>query len=347
MGIFNNNTEKMDRITKGYFFEQLPKELHPGYESVASGILSFKNRIQVLSAKSNEDVELILNAVLDDDALLFYIRQTKFEIQQTGSSFLLLVNYIYNKRKALQLTNEIEEKARSIINQYIATDMSDYEKCLAIHDYMTEHISYNFSALAVDSVHDAYTIEGTLLKHQAVCEGIAKAISFLLGELGIMCIIVRGRSNIDNEEDGHAWNIVKLNQRYYHLDATWDLQEVNRFSSRSHMYVNLDDESILINHTWDLQKYPSCNSNLENYYVKEKSFFRTMRSFELYVQKFFKSNLIYMDVRFEDTLELPDDKGEMLATILQKEMIRQGKSFHIMYSFSYSNYVFQAELQPQ
>lgn len=344
MGIFNNNSENNEMITKGYFYQHLPENLKAGYDAVAGGIVSFQKKIQVAGAKSKKDVEKVLDAVIFDNPLLCYFNPNKFGISSIGSYFSLNIEYIYDRKKAMQIMKQVDEKADFIIDQFITEDMTDYEKCLAIHDYMTENIGYNFSALSVSFVYDAFTVEGAIFKHQAVCSGIAKAIALLLHKLGITCLVVSGTSDIDENEIGHAWNIVKLGDKYYHIDATWDLQEVNHFTSRSHMYMNLDDESILMNHTWELEDYPTCNSEAENYYVKAKRYFRTMRSFELYVQKFLKAKLKYMDVRFASTLVIPDDRGKMLADIIKKTAQNMGLSYQISFLFNSCNYVFQAEI---
>ena len=81
--------------------------------------------------------------------------------------------------------------------------------------------------------------------------------------------------------------------------------------------------------------------------MKQKRYFRTMRSFELYCQRFLKANLTYMDVRFEDILEIPDDGGRYIAEILQKQAAFVGKGFRLNFLFNANSYVFQAELQYQ
>lgn len=343
MGIFDKRAGNME-VMKGYYFEKLPNSLKPGYEAVASGIVSFKRQIQVSAAKDEDDIKKIIEAVIYDNPMLCYINPTEYQMFKGNFSYSVAIDYVYDKRKALQIINEIDKEADFIISQTITSDMDDYQKCLAVHDYLAGHIRYNFSAVHVSTAYDAYTPEGALLKKQAVCEGIAKTMSLILWKLGIYNLIVIGESAIDQKQLEHAWNMVRLGKEYYHIDVTWDLQAVNHFSSRSHVYMNIDDESMLMSHVWELQEYPSCNFNAKNYYVKEKRYFRSLRSFELYVQKSLHERLAYMDVRFEDTLDIPDDGGEMLSEKIQKVAGALGIDIRFIFMYQADVCVFQAQM---
>lgn len=344
MGFFNNSKDTVYKLNKGFLYHQLPDELRSGYDTVGNGILSFQKSIRVMGVSERSDIIRILDTVMLDNPGLCYFNPNEFQIGIMGQAGVISVQYIYDRRKALQIMGDVDEKANFILSQIIADDMTDYDKCLAVHDYMTENIHYNFSAVSVNYVYDAFTAEGSILKHQAVCIGIAKAVALLLMKLGIFCTIVQGMSNIDGKEVEHAWNIIEINKRFYHIDATWDLQEINHFTSRSHMYMNLDDESMLNNHSWNIESYPTCNSNLENYYVKERRYFRTIRSYELYCRRFLKEKNTYMDVRFEDTIEIPNDNGRMLADILIKQAALLGIACQISHLFNSRSFVFQSEL---
>lgn len=344
MGFFSNHTEAIFPLKKGLQYQFLPDSLKPGFEILGNGLLNFQRNIRITSVKEKRDLERIFDAVIFDNPAICYFNPNEFSISSFAGGYSISFDYIYDRKKASEIIKRMDDQAEYIISQFIMDDMSDFEKCVSIHDYMTENVHYNFSAMSVDYVYDAFTAEGALIKKQAVCIGISKAMVLILGKIHIPCTIVQGMSTIDGQEVAHGWNLVRLSGNFYHIDVTWDLQEVNHFSSRSHMYMNLDDESMLNNHSWEIEAYPTCNSNAENYYVKEKRYFRTFRSFELYCQRFLKAHLTYMDVRFEDTLEIPDDGGKTIAVIIQKQAGLIGKACRIEFLFNACSFVFQAEL---
>ena len=63
-----------------------------------------------------------------------------------------------------------------------------------------------------------YTAYGALIDKTSVCQGYAVLLYRMLLEAGIDCRVISGYGN----GGGHAWNIVRLNGKYYNVDATWD-----------------------------------------------------------------------------------------------------------------------------
>ena len=97
---------------------------------------------------------------------------------------------------------------------------SDYEKIKIIHDYIIAHVTYDYEHLGTD--YDLmYTPYAALINGTSVCQGYAVLTYRLMLLAGIDCRVITG--DADNGSIGkHAWNIVKLNGKYYYLDTTWD-----------------------------------------------------------------------------------------------------------------------------
>ncbi len=68
-----------------------------------------------------------------------------------------------------------------------------------------------------------FTWYSALVAKTAVCEGIAELFWLLCQSQGIPCRIIHGVGGDGNEEELHAWNMVQLENRWYHLDVTWSL----------------------------------------------------------------------------------------------------------------------------
>ena len=68
-----------------------------------------------------------------------------------------------------------------------------------------------------------YNVYGTIMQHYAVCEGYSKSMKYLLDAANIPCVIVCGvAQNSNGQAESHAWNYVKLDDKWYAIDATWD-----------------------------------------------------------------------------------------------------------------------------
>ncbi len=61
-------------------------------------------------------------------------------------------------------------------------------------------------------------IDSVFVRRNSVCTGYAKAAQYLFDLLGIESSLAFGRLNNDKEEGRHCWNIVKIDDKYYHLD---------------------------------------------------------------------------------------------------------------------------------
>ena len=138
--------------------------------------------------------------------------------------------------------------------------MSEYEKELYLHDKLAENIVYEES----DNAHNAY---GALVEGKAVCEGYAEALQYLLQKSGIQSLIVLGESRNPslNQVEAHAWNIVRINGKYYHVDLTWNDQTERTY----HAYFNIPDADILLDHIVEDTAYPlpACDSLDDNYFT--------------------------------------------------------------------------------
>lgn len=137
---------------------------------------------------------------------------------------------------------ETNKKINQIVKR-IPTDYNDIEKVLFIYKYLGKKVHYDNKTAKMEyddrPIHDNHSIYNVLFKNKGVCSSIATAFKCLMDELNIEC------QTIDSE--GHEWNVVKINNFWYHLDLTWDLDNIkhNRpleWFLKSESFVLKDDE---------------------------------------------------------------------------------------------------------
>ena len=123
------------------------------------------------------------------------------------------LTYLASADQEAELTTAVNDLLKQL-NVYNATA---YEKVCAIYDYMCANIKYDYDGLAADSAlcHSAYS---ALIHGKAVCQGYATLFYRLALSLGLDARLISGTGN----GGAHGWNIVRLNGKYYDLDATWD-----------------------------------------------------------------------------------------------------------------------------
>lgn len=158
---------------------------------------------------------------------------------------------------AEKLYNVVDE----IIKTTVSSNMSDYEKELALHDYIVLHSSYGYETGAEKY---AYTAYGVLCDGKGVCSGYAQAFSLLLTCCGIENEFVTGEAG----GESHAWNKVKLDGNWYSVDITWDDPVPDRLGYAGHQYFNVTDDLLDDDHEWDDATLPDATSETLNYFVK-------------------------------------------------------------------------------
>lgn len=93
-------------------------------------------------------------------------------------------------------------------------DLEDIDAIRAAHDYLVLNTSYDTVAAASKASTSSHSAEGLLLNNLAVCSGYASAFQLLMFFADIDCEYV--------VTDIHAWNLVQLDDEWYHIDVTWD-----------------------------------------------------------------------------------------------------------------------------
>ncbi|MEG0371660.1 MAG: hypothetical protein RR645_05125, partial [Clostridium sp.] len=95
-----------------------------------------------------------------------------------------------------------------------------------------------------------------LISKVGVCDGYAISMKKMLDKIDIPNIVVVGTS----AGVGHAWNIVKLNGKWQHVDSTWD-DPIYRKNGNIVQIIRYDyflksDEYMKKDHIWNTANYP-------------------------------------------------------------------------------------------
>ena len=186
----------------------------------------------------------------------------------------------------------IYEMAKDILRDIIYEDMNDYQKVLAIHDYIvyTTHYDRELRDLVLEpgfdphsiTLYDAFFIEGVFINNKAVCDGIAKAFSLLAGIEGIPSLKISGTANSSNtgqtgNDIGHAWNKVYidvdgLGKNWFIVDATWNIKgiivEDVTYEILSHEYFLLTDNDVLNSHFSNMVNEPEANYSADYFEIQ-------------------------------------------------------------------------------
>lgn len=156
-----------------------------------------------------------------------------------------------------EMNRRILEAARDVVSQEIDDSMSDNEKELAIHDWITGWSSFDYSVFGRSSTNGfeagSDTPFGVLINRSAMCHGYSSTFQLFMDMLGIECITVFGTPGSNGVE--HSWNMVRLDGEWYCVDAAWD-DPIG--GSPGHTYFNVTSEYLRKGsiHHWDDTSVP-------------------------------------------------------------------------------------------
>lgn len=223
-------------------------------ELIYTALKDLKSEVYMPANLTSDDIFDIRNEVLEDNPEFFYLDYSNSRYWSNGK---LEFNYIDTKENIEKKREAIESKADAIINKIIKPGMSEAKKELAIHDYIVANTKYDVENYENNTTSRAsHNIDGVLLDGTAVCEGYAKTFKLLLERVGIESMIVVG------PKINHAWNIVKIDGEYYHVDVTWNDPVPDVEGRVLHTYFNVPDKRMVKGkHVWDQSMYPTCTSD--------------------------------------------------------------------------------------
>ena len=239
----------------------------------------------------------------------------------------------------------LEEDAKKV---YAAADeiiagmdpeLSDYEKLKYIFDAITTQTEYEENEYDQD-------MRSVALDKTSVCAGYSRAFQYLANKVGIDCTYVEGVAYNFNgeEEEPHAWNLVKLGDNHYWVDVTWgDTQpDENGYTAPvSYAYLCVDDEELFKTHELDPKVYgeslgdviyefklPACKDPSLDHYKREGKYFSdyTRASASDYIGKYIlNEDTDFIEMKFADhddylaaLYDLLDGDDPYIYTIIEK-----------------------------
>ncbi len=193
---------------------------------------------------------------------------------------------------AVQATGQTVDELTESLTKGIE---SDSLKVVRIYDWVTKNIVYDNHFIRNRVEGDTMLLQepyNVVPRKKAVCSGYSKLIKTMCRQVGIQSEIVYGwtkdyRGAFDQQE--HAWNVVKINENWYVLDATWGASG----SDVVKKYFLTDPSVFLENHfphdpMWQLTDKPigfDCFSKRKQCFDDEKIVFNYRDTIEAWLEK--------------------------------------------------------------
>lgn len=250
---------------------QLYAEILLVYQAQESGVPLCSTDVQA--------VEQVSTCVLLDHPEIFYSDGYSYE-QYLFAGNVQKITYSPNYTMASEQVAQQKDMIAQVVESYLSElpqNATDYDKVKYIYEMVILNTEYNLEAP------DNQNICSVFLGRESVCLGYAKAVQYLLRQVGVEATVITG-SVLTGES--HAWNLVKVNGQYYYLDATWGDASYTSINGGETALSNINYDYLCIT-TQDLLKthiiehpisVPNCIVQIDNYYVKEGLYLTSMNT---------------------------------------------------------------------
>ncbi len=245
-----------DRGSK-YYYSRLTDDEKDVYKRICEALLNFEPLLTIKRV-SSFDIQKILNAVLFDNPVFFYLNSRSIMIARSPIGLQLVFRYDYSKAEAATMWQAAQSRIDEFM-MHIKPNMKNLAKQIEAHRWMQKNI--RIANEPYDKT--CFSLVGALVKGECVCEGFAHAYKLICDRLRFASIIVTGIGYLpDGRAVPHAWNITRIDGITAHIDVTWDAA----FGVGAYDYFNLTDDEIAADHEFDKGIYPKCNSQSLGYF---------------------------------------------------------------------------------
>ena len=249
-------------MTEAYYFRQLDKAGQAAYHAMKTGLAALRPAFPVPRLEGRELGDVLARLRLDCPEL-FYVTGFSYRVHPAAATVEFLPQYLFDKGKIQTHQKALAARLDRLCRP--AMGLNEGEKERYVHDFICRNVRY-------DKLKKPYSHEilGPLGQGVGVCEGIAKAVKCLCDRLGVWCIVALAENNPDKGvKYRHAWNVVRLGDAYYHLDATFD-NSLGSAELVRYDYFNLDDRRLFRDHEALVYPVPACADGGRFYYREAK-----------------------------------------------------------------------------
>ena len=271
----------LDSENKQYLYDKIEENIYSVSEEKDNNGHYRIARLRIEGEHMSEfDIREVINAYIYDNPHIFWV-ENLFGYAYADEDTIVEFYSVLSADECEDCIKLFNKKIDEIMSS-LKSGLTEYEREKILHDKLLDGCRYKKGVESSKDGWQYFSAYGAVVTGEAVCEGYAKSMQILLSKAGIPCLTLKGESN----GVSHMWNVVELNNEWYHLDPTWDDNDSdgliiyeyfnldNENISRTHK-INADIETVLSDSEGEIlnSRYnffvPLCTSMNMNYYNKE------------------------------------------------------------------------------
>ena len=210
---------------------------------------SKQKQVEVKYLGTNDEVVQMIAAIKskinNQTPLIDSVNSWEYTTNTSEVGQCLLLTITYDSELGEEEGNKqafVKQQLAYIINDITSASMNEHEKVKSIFDYVVKNYSYDYT-------YTHYQLYDVLANKNTICDGYANLTYQLCTLAGIESRVVKN--------DTHAWNLIKVDGNWYHVDTT-HAAGIGRYP---YTYYLLNTEEVLkfSSHEYNEAEYPVAN----------------------------------------------------------------------------------------
>ena len=322
-------------------YEKLNLDEKLVYDNLLNAFITFSDSVDSNRFKKNIDLMKVLNVVGGDNPSIIHFNKSQIKLSSSMfSGKQIKLCGTYSRSQINKIYSELESKVEFALNEIeLLNPITIYDKLICIYEYLQDNVTYDEQELeqmcrtgniANPFSHNAY---GALINGRAVCDGIVAAFSLIAQRMGIESTMVAGKAKFYTTDfSNHAWNLIRVDDKCYHVDATWDINKKDNTGEYSYDYFCVDDVLISSNHHWNINTTHVCDYNDLSFYSRNKCYANNLSQVEEMFLRYAKSKQQFVRVRIREGIAIPgSDQQQYLGQLLMSVASKAGRNVPFEY----------------
>lgn len=314
------------------YYNHLTRKEQFLYDALVRAISSYQEYTEEIRyVFTSQEFNNVVQFIISDNPDYFYVNYDHIESYVSETHTKVKIAYYISKEETERMKAELESVIAPIVEQ-VSLLQDDFDKELFIHDYLVENCTYSEAEDPNNYLNN--TIYGALVQKKTLCDGYALAFKLLMNRSGLFCSTVSG---FVKDELPHRWNIVYIDDQFYHVDVTWNDADMEHSKNMIfHGYFNLSRQAISYNHQIAFEEILPPANDETNYYervglsAKDKDqmaeiVYRAMNKASEQGLDYFEISLDYENAKddfksvFADTVEKINSEGSYSIVAAHRE----------------------------
>ena len=232
------------------------------YKKLKQTIRQYEGVHHVDKDVTESDVRNAIRWIMRDNPDIFWFAH---QYHYDEASFTIHFQYTFSSERVKTIQQSINDVIENDFCIEYVKKLSQQEQVAYVYKWLVTYCTYNTNSAYNQSIYSVF------VRRNSVCTGYAKAAQYLFNLLGIESRLVFGCLHNDKEDGRHCWNLVKVDNEYYHFDACFGysildnvaiksgVQELLKINGINYNFLCVSTDEILRTRTIeDITTLPDC-----------------------------------------------------------------------------------------